>query len=328
MSAVHRVLLALSLFAAPLAAQSTVRLDVEQARLALAYLRATSPSARDSVWRLHVATPGYVRLHEREAEMNRAFTDSSFRAFLDSDTLRVRTEELSRTFEAWRRVDFASAEQRARKYLPAGTVIRATVFIMIKPRTNSFVFDASRNPAIFLYLDPTTSAPKFANTAAHELHHIGLNAACPDRKADDPRQKAVDRWLPAFGEGWAMLAAAGSATTDPHAASSEREQAEWRRNLLMAQEDMRRLEHFFLAARTGAIPLDSVDAKGFEFFNERPQGPWYTVGWLMTSTVERTDGRTALLKLICDPMGLIRRYQAIATKTGGPRWSESFVKPN
>ena len=324
----HRLFLVLTILASPVAAQSTVRLDTEQPRLALAYIRATSPAERDSLWRLHVATRGYIRLHEREAAMNRAFTDSSFRAFLDSDTLRARADDLFGALNSWERADFESAEERARKYLPTGTVIRATVFIMIKPRTNSFVFDASRDPAIFFYLDPTTPGPKFANTAAHELHHIGLSAACPATKIEDPRQAAVRRWLSAFGEGWAMLAAAGSAKTDPHLHSSDRERAEWKRNTVMAQEDMFRLEQFFAGIRSGVIPVDSADAKGFEFFNARPQGAWYTVGYLMTSTVERKDGRKALLKYICDPMGLIRRYQAIATRSGGPRWTEAFVKLN
>ena len=324
----YRLLLSLTMFSAPVALQSTVRLDTEQPRLALAYMRAESAAARDSLWRLHAATRGYIRLHEREAAMNRAFTDSSFRAFLDSDTLRARANDLAGALDSWEKANFRSAEERARKYLPSGTVIRATVFIMIKPRTNSFVFDASRDPAIFFYLDPTTPAPKFANTAAHELHHIGLSAACPDPKIDDPRQAAVRRWLGAFGEGWAMLAAAGSAKTDPHLNSSDRERAEWRRNMVMAQEDMFRLEQFFAGIQSGRIPLDSADAKGFEFFNARPQGAWYTVGYLMTSTVERKDGRKGLLKYICDPLGLVRRYQAIAVRDGGPRWTELFVKPN
>ena len=56
---------------------------------------------------------------------------------------------------------------------PTEAYIHAKVFPVIKPITNSFVFETTTDPAIFLYLDPEESAAKFENTVAHELHHIG-----------------------------------------------------------------------------------------------------------------------------------------------------------
>lgn len=82
-------------------ARSNVQFDLMQPRLALTYLQASTDAARDSLWQAHRATLGYQRLHEREAAMNRAFSDSSFRAFLDSDTLRARTAELASALTVW-----------------------------------------------------------------------------------------------------------------------------------------------------------------------------------------------------------------------------------
>jgi hypothetical protein len=47
---------------------------------------------------------------------------------------------------------------------------------LIKPKHNSFVFDADTDPAICLYLDPASSKEAFGNTVSHELHHIGLSS--------------------------------------------------------------------------------------------------------------------------------------------------------
>jgi hypothetical protein len=94
---------------------------------------------------------------------------------------------------------------------------------VIKPNPNSFVWETSSNPAIFLYLNPEISRQKFGNKVAHELHHIGLDSAHPSMPRKLPlseRRHAVAEWLGAFGEGFAMLAAAGGPDLDPQAASS------------------------------------------------------------------------------------------------------------
>lgn len=86
---------------------------------------------------------------------------------------------LEATLNKWLRVDPSAAAKKALAYLPPATKIRARTYPVIKPRSNSFVWDVRTNPAIFLYLDPTVADAQFERTLAHELHHIGMAAACP-----------------------------------------------------------------------------------------------------------------------------------------------------
>src|SRR3982751_4331266 len=96
------VLLAALAAAPPLAAQADPRIQVtvvaDEADAVLAILdRAAAGAAADSAqWARLVASEGYVRLREREAGMGRAFTDSSFRAFVLSPELRGRLPALRR----------------------------------------------------------------------------------------------------------------------------------------------------------------------------------------------------------------------------------------
>jgi len=218
-------------------------------------------------------------------------------------------------------------------YLPDWARIRAHVYPVIKPRTNSFVFEASTDPAIFLYLDPLESAAKFENTVAHELHHIGFSSVSLDDSTRyaglPPATRTALQWLSAFGEGFAMLAAAGGPDVHPHATSPPADRARWDRDLRHFGPDLQTLDRFFLDVIDGRLAGDAATERAMTFFGV--QGPWYTVGWRMAVMVERHDGRAALIRCMLDPRELLERYDAAARDARGqggpalPLWSPRLI---
>jgi hypothetical protein len=313
--------------------QAAVRFISDEADAVLAILRARAGgrTAGQDEWHQLFTSEGYRALARREAAMGRAFTDDEFHGFVLSDTLAARTSELERTLEAWKRLDVAAAAARASAYLPPGTPQRARVFLEIKPRTNSFVFDLDGARAIFLYVDPAVSPARLDNTLAHELHHVGQAAAC-DQPADTTRPASVrsaTEWMTAFGEGLAMLAAAGGPDVHPHAVSAAPDRARWDRDLSRFDDDLAALQRFFFDVLDARADRDSLQRAGMSFFGT--QGPWYTVGWRMWATVERTFGRARLLAIVCDPARLLTTYNAAAAewnRTHQDRlalWSDSLL---
>lgn len=297
--------------------EAQVTIDTREPEVTLRIADAIA-GGRTSSWNELFATNGYRDLQERESAMKRPFTDEEFRAFVTNEVV-PRRNELRRTLAEWKRFDINAAATRARRYLPTGTAIRATVYPLIKPKKNSFVFTTSRGKAIFLYLDPSVSGPKFANTVVHELHHIGYSAACPSAST------IARQYLGGFGEGLAVLAAAGDARTHPHAVSPPAERAVWDRDVAKIATDIPRLEKFFTDILDGPLADDSAVSTAFMTFistDDVPQGAFYTVGWTMASTIERARGRAALVAMICDPVWMMRTYNEIV---GRAVWSEALL---
>jgi hypothetical protein len=200
-------------------------------------------------------------------------------------------------------------------YLPKQAVIKAKVFPVIKPKTNSFVFETQTDPTIFLYLDPHESAAEFENTVAHELHHIGyasVEALAEARQKDVPANaKPAVEWMGAFGEGFAMLAAAGGPDVDPQATSSPEDRTRWNHDMANFNQDLESLQEFFLDVINGNLATkEKIDEKAFAFFGA--QGPWYTVGYKMAVIVEKRYGRKVLIDCMLDPRELLARYNVVA----------------
>lgn len=294
----------------------TVKFDRGEADAALAILEKESAGneVAEADWQTLFATAGYRRLKERETAMGRAFTDTEFKAFMEMARTPQQIAALRRTLLDWSSQPVDAPARAALAYLPAGARLKATVFPAIKPKPNSFVFDLGKDPAIFLYLDPEVPGAKARNTLAHELHHIGMGSACPSSKnetsAPGPAAK-LSTWMSAYGEGLAMLAAAGGPDIHPHAVSSAKERAEWDANVARVDALMAEQNAFFLSVLDGKAGDDAaIDKKMMGYFGV--QGPWYTVGWKIATTIEAQFGRKRAIDAFCDPRRLLTTYNEAA----------------
>lgn len=315
--------------------QVTVVTDQAEAVLAIAEAAARGDAPDSAAWARLWSAEGYQRLKSREAGMGRPMSDSAFRAFVLSPALRERLSALRRAVGEWRALDARAAAARAFAYLPRGTVLRARIYPVIKERTNSFVWETRTDPAIFFYLDPGQSPAQAENHLAHELHHVGFAAACP-AAADDARGAELARgWMGGLAEGLATLAAAGSPHVHPHAWSPAAERAVWDRDVVAWKRDFAQLERFFLDVAHGRAGTDEeITRRGFRFVttDSVPQGPFYTVGWVMGSTVQRELGRDVLVAAMCDPGTLLAAYNRAAGRInarGGdrlPLWSAELLR--
>jgi hypothetical protein len=300
--------------------------DEADAALAVMALEEQGKAPGEADWQRLFASEGYRRLKERELSFKRPFTDESFKAFIAADAAKKQRAPLAATLARWEKTSIGGAEARARAYLPKGTPIRATVYPVIKPATNSFVYDTEKDPAIFLYVDPTRTAAQFENTVAHELHHIGISAACSREKPRDPANAAITPWFGAFGEGLAMLAAAGGPHVHPHAVSPPEDRRRWDRDMANYDADFRRLVDFFSDVQQGRLQGDGIREKGMTFFGV--QGPWYTVGWRMASLIETKMGRRELVASFCSPRRFLTDYNRAAATVRPkplPLWPQSII---
>jgi len=134
----------------------------------------------------------------------------------------------------------------------------------------------------------------------------------------------LEKWVGAFGEGFATLAAAGGPAGVPK--YNAEVTAEWQRQLPRYDANFADLVAFFESVRTGKLAGDAADKRAFEFFGL--VGPWYTVGWRMAVVIEKTLGRDALIAAMCDHRHFFATYNKAVTMSGEklPLWPESLVK--
>jgi hypothetical protein len=309
--------------------------DEADAVLAILVRKKTQQPITDADWQHLFASEGYVRLKKRETAMRRSFEDADFRAFVLSDSLAARAPALAETLAKWKSANAVRSANLALAYLPRQATIRAKIYPVIKPRDNSFVFELNTDPAIFLFLDPTMSKEKFENYLAHELHHVGYGTACPTKPAQEaiaqlPQNvQTVIKYLGAFGEGFAMLAAAGGPDMHPHAVGSAADHARWDRDVANFDNDLKTVEKFFLDVLADRLSETQINEAVSTFFGE--QGAWYTVGWKMCVLIEKTFGRRTLIQVMCDQRKLLPTYNRAAAifnrkaRKPLPLWSPALI---
>lgn len=297
-----------------------LKLDATEAEACIRALESKKPGMEAIV-----STEAYKRLEQREASLHRTFTQADFQKWLLSTDLSKDTPALRAALQAWKSQQLEPLARQALQYLPAGARVRATVYIVLKPRDNSFVFESTTNPAIFLYLDPRQSPAQFANTVTHELHHIGFAGnATPNVDKLDPRTRKAAEWAGAFGEGFAMLAAAGGPAVHPHASSPAADRERWDRDMTSFAADRLAVENFLMDILDEELETDEeIRERGQEFFGV--QGPWYTVGYKMAALIEAKKGRAELIACMTDPGRLLRTYNELAPAEALPKWSAELV---
>jgi hypothetical protein len=307
-----------------------VRIDSAEAEAVLAILdaRAEGRAVSEGDWQRLFKTDGYVRLQKRERSMSRPFEDDVFRAFVMSPELLAKRVTLRQALARIRRARLETAASSALAYLPARATITATIYPVIKPRENSFVFEGN---AIFKYVEDEP-VMRFEETIAHELHHIGYGTACPPAEVKTRQmpaaEAAMEKWLMAFGEGFAVRAAAGP-RGDPYLHAAPNVRAAWVTGVAAYDANFQQIAAFFDDMIEQRLAGDAIDKRAFEFFGL--VGPWYTVGWKMAVTIEEELGRESLIAAFCDQTTLLATYNRAAVKreqrTGEklPRWSERLV---
>jgi hypothetical protein len=266
-------------------------------------------------WRQLFATVPYQQLKAREAAIGAPFSDQDFQNFLLSREALAAQADWEKAVTGMKRADMTSIGERVLTWLPSGATIHARVYPEIKPRANSFVWaKPGDDAAIFLSVGKQTQG-QFENTVAHECHHIGLESLNKQQEAIQARlpeniKKAMD-FLGAFGEGEAMLAAAGSVDRHPHAEDDALIRARWDSDLMHFNADVAALQLFFTEILDGKFKDDNaIMQRAAPFWGV--QGAWYTVGYEMAALVERRYGRQAFRECLIDPRKLLTLYNQIA----------------
>ncbi|MCB0826301.1 MAG: hypothetical protein KDC26_08940 [Armatimonadetes bacterium] len=298
-----------------------IRWDDEEPRLVLEAI--SDGQVSDEEFKEISHTRGFIRLGQREIGMGREFSHSEFREYLDSQV--PHRYRLRKTLNDWSQIDFSSLANRAKRYLPQGADLATTVYPSIKPKPNSFVWEIDSDPAIFLFLDPAKSSEEVATTITHELHHIGYGKSCPSQKFISWKSNLTDSqqtawtWLGAYGEGFAVLAAAKD-ISNPVGDMGDEVQKAWTDGMKNLDRDFSLVQEFLIASASGKLDSQQSMEKARSFYGV--QGPWYTVGFHIAITIEKELGREKLIECYTDPRKLLIFYNDAVKK--GERKQPTF----
>ena len=303
--------------------------DEAHAVLSLIEQRKSGSNPEPSDWRVLFDSEAYLRLKARQAAIGAPIDDSRFQDFVESGRLRTRAAGLRASLQMIEGLDLQHVANAALAYLPSSASLRGTIYPVIKPRQNSFVFELETNPALFLALGADMQEASLANTLIHELHHWGLASCCPSDRlrkqlltSPQPFRLACEA-LGSFGEGLAMLAAAGAPDIHPHETSSPDDRERWDRDLADFDVGLHELEGFLHEILDGRYEDEhALLQASMPFFGI--QGPWYTVGYKMARSIESACGRDVLIDCMGDPRNLLCQYNEIAEDDA--RWSKRLVE--
>ena len=265
-------------------------------------------------WNSLFTTKGYQMLKQRGKDMDNNFADSGFKEFLLDEETSSYLENYKNSLNRFLDIDLDYLILKTKKYLPQSAEINTAIIPVIKPDPNSFVHSINNRLLLFIYLEPNISKDKLENKLIHEFHHIGLDDIY--NKSDyshliDSAQKMIE-WTNAFGEGFAMLAAAGGIDKHPNNFSEESKKL-WDKNMKNFNTDFKKIENFRLNILYDNFHNDKeIYNKGFEIMvNNGGQGSWYTVGYKVAKVIEKTANRKVLIDCMDDLTKLYTVYNEL-----------------
>jgi hypothetical protein len=319
------------------AANIHLKLDPSEADRAIQIVEAerSGRPVAERHWKALFATLPYRALRAREASVGAPFTDDEFKAFLGSPAALAEIDTWKRTVAGMKSANMAEIGKRILDWLPSGATLHASVFPEIKPRPNSFVWRSrpSDPPAIFLAVQKQ-SRNSFRNTVGHELHHIGLDSL--ERRQDalqaglPPQVKLAVKWMSAFGEGEAMLAAAGSTERHPHWEDDAVARARWDSDFMHFNADLKSVQDLLIDILDGKLKTDAeIQKRAAPFWGY--QGAWYTLGYEMAALVDKRFGRKSFDQCLLDPRLLLLRYNQVAKEANAQgasleTWSPELIE--
>ena len=313
--------------------------DEAEAVLGILAKRNNQLPLTEADWSRLLTSEGYVRLKAREASMKRSFEDEAFKSFVLSPELGPQTATLETDARPMVKGRHGSArEKRSDATFPNVLVsgprstpssnLRLTVSSSTSQATlRSFCISIPRSMRTSFATRSLMSCTTSASVAVVHPRTIADEIA----RLPQETQTALT-WIGAFGEGFAMLAAAGS----PDSSSSWREPCRGAEQRGIEVSRMRapidsKLEGFFQSVLQKQLTGDQVREAGFQFFGV--QGPWYTVGWQMAVTIERAFWTPSTRRSLLRPSKAVRRlttrrrFESLRVRrtwaSGQPRWSAS-----
>lgn len=305
--------------------QLTVDAAQAEAALSVAECWNTRKPVLDRHWMDLLTSEGHRLWKRRMQTVGQPVDDAEYARFLFSSKVGEQREEFRAALREWRSAHWEQAALRALDWLPENAKIVARVFIVLSPTATSFYHSEAENAAVFFALDAALSEPQRENLMVHELHHVGYFGLRGHQRAAPalPAIQSAAEWTAAFAEGLAMLAAAGGAGVHPHAASTAETRARWDRDIAHFAQDLRAIEQFLFDVVNRRLTAEAELKAGNALLGV--QGPWYTVGWMMGSIVEREFGRQALLDCMAEGSRLMARYNQAAADHGLTLWSSELI---
>jgi hypothetical protein len=290
-----------------------------------------------------------IRAHPASAAMVRKMRLKSFDEFAGYlrglpkkaamlDAARMVEAELARTGGGKYGPLAADVTSQLRRYLPPQFAARLKVYFIFGGSAGGFAFDDNADD-VYVNLARFTNATtqELAETVAHELFH-----AVQTHLMTTPPRPAPGAPVAGTGPVWMKrlvydLVQEGTAELFTHPLADRPTTPFSERGKERIERNLKRIGSVVTLFETTALRLryapprdeDGYDRiYGLMFYGGTFDECAYDLGWLMATTIEKRDGRSAVVALLReDPVQFVLRYAAIAAADPAlPKFSDEFIQ--